>query len=177
MDIGIVSSRYAKALLKFANIKKQADSVYEYMTVLKQTFLKVPELKIKLANPVLLSEKKIHLLKTASGCGDNECLNSFFELITKKHRVEIMPFIAQAYIDAYRNQNNLLVCQLTLPKQLNDTIIAKIKSIVESKTKKNVEFAVKIDASIIGGFILEYDAQCLDASITGQLRNMRKKIV
>ena len=88
-----------------------------------------------------------------------------------------MSFIATAYINAYKAKKNIVVCSLTLARQLGDETINRIKSIVETKTKKEVEFNVKIDPSIIGGFVLEYDAQCLDASVAGRLRTIKKQIV
>lgn len=177
MDIGIVSARYAKALLKFALNHKQTDEVYEGMTTLKESFQKVPKLKATLADPVLTDDKKFHLLQVASGQSQSQCLERFFKMVLDHSRVDLMPFIAQAYIDAYRVQKNLIQCQLTVPTQLSDSTIARIKAIVEGKTKKEVEFAVTIDPSIIGGFVLEYDAQCLDASVAGRLRAIRKQIV
>lgn len=177
MDIGIVSARYAKALLKFAVNNKQTDEVYEGMTTLKDAFQKVVKLKATLTDPVLGDDAKYRLLCIASGQSESTCLERFFRLVLEKRRVDLMPFIAQSYIDAYRVQKNLIQCQLTVPTQLNDSTLGRIKSIVEGKTKKEVEFAVTVDPSIIGGFILEYDAKCLDASVSGRLRAIRKQIV
>lgn len=177
MNIGIVSARYAKALLKFAVQHQQTDEVYEGMTTLKESFQKVPKLKATLADPVLTDDKKFRLLQVASGQSQSTCLERFFRLVLEKSRVDIMPFMAQSYIDAYRVQKNLIQCQLTVPTQLSDSTIGRIKAIVEGKTKKEVEFAITVDPSIIGGFILEYDAKYLDASIAGRLRAIRKQIV
>ena len=177
MDIGIVSSRYAKALLKFAEAHNQINEVYSAMNVLVSSFEKVPQLKVALADPVVNSEAKLRLLKVASGGNVVDCLERFFRLVLDKHREDIMSFIATAYINAYKAKKNIVVCSLTLARQLGDETINRIKSIVETKTKKEVEFNVKIDPSIIGGFVLEYDAQCLDASVAGRLRTIKKQIV
>lgn len=177
MDIGIVSTRYAKALLKFALAHEQADEVYEGMTTLKESFQKVTKLKATLDDPVLPSASKYRLLCIAAGQTESTCLQRFFEMVLENRRVDIIQFIAQSYISAYREHKNLIQCQLTVPTQLSDSTIARIKAIVEGKTKKEVEFAVQVDPSIMGGFILEYDARCLDASVAGQLRNIRKQLV
>ncbi len=177
MDIGIVSARYAKALLKFADINKQTEQVYQAMTTLRESYVKVPQLKATLSDPVLANDKKLRLLHVAAGQSQSSCMKQFFRLVISKHRVEMMPFMAQSYIDAYRVQKNLLMCQLTVPAQLSDSTIARIRAIVEGKTKKEVEFAIIINPAIIGGFILEYDAYRLDASIAGRLRTLRKQMV
>ena len=74
MDIGIVSSRYAKALLKFSEAHNQINEVYSAMNVLVSSFEKVPQLKVALADPVVNSEAKLRLLKVASGGNVVDCL-------------------------------------------------------------------------------------------------------
>ena len=44
MDIGIVSVRYAKALLKYALEQKEENIVYNEMDTLSQVYLNTPEL-------------------------------------------------------------------------------------------------------------------------------------
>lgn len=177
MDIGVVSMRYAKALFKYADDLNQVDSIYDSMITLKSSYMKLPELKSALSDPVSSDEQKKRLLITASNITDNSCLVKFFDLILTKNRVDMMIFVVQAYINLYRTKKNIVTCELTVPKVLSASTIERIKSIVECKTKKNVELIQNFDPSIIGGFILEYDSLCLDASVTGSLRNIRKKLV
>ena len=58
MDLGIVSTRYAKALLLFAEQNKEEDKVYAETSVLAETFLHVPALQQALINPVLTEAQK-----------------------------------------------------------------------------------------------------------------------
>ena len=53
MNEGLVSRRYAKALLKYAQDQHSADQIYEKMKVLEVNFLSHPELEKSLQNPVL----------------------------------------------------------------------------------------------------------------------------
>lgn len=177
MDIGIVSSRYAKALYKFAEAHGQQDDVYSAMTILSSSYMEVPRLSIILENPTMNAEDKLRLLITASGGGVATCLNAFFQMVIHKERVSMLPFISQSFTRVYLEKKNMIKCSLTVPTQLGEITIGRIKSIVESKTKKKVEFTLKTDPAIIGGFVLEYDSNCLDASVSGQLRAIRKQIV
>lgn len=176
MDIGIVSSRYAKALLKFATAHKQTVEVFEAMVLLKESFLKTPRLKAVLANPVLTADEIYRLLYLASGKSESRCLQDFFRLAIKKRRVGLMPFIANSYIEAYRAEKNMILCELIVSAELDSAVVERIKAVVESKTHKHVDFSLHIDPSIIGGFIIEYDSQRLDASVAGRLRELRKQI-
>ena len=177
MDIGIVSSRYAKALLKYASAHDQSEAVFEAMKVLRDSFLKVPRLTVALGDPMLSADKQFRLLHVACGQSKSTCVQEFFRLVIKNRRVAVMPFIVTSYIEAYRTQKNVVLCKLTVPAELKDKTINRLKQVVERKTHKNVDFAIAIDPSIIGGFIIEYDSQCLDASVAGRLRELRKQIV
>ena len=87
-----------------------------------------------------------------------------------------MPFVVNSYIEAYRAEQNILQCRLTVAVQPSPATTERLKAIVEKKTQKNVDFALHVDPSIIGGFIIEYNSQCLDASVAGRLRQLRKQI-
>ena len=54
MDIGIVSVRYARALLKGATIAKQEDKIYAEMQTLFSSYTEFPQLHSTMNNPMLL---------------------------------------------------------------------------------------------------------------------------
>lgn len=53
MYIGVISMRYAKALLAYADEKGTEDTVYEEAGILADSFSRIPELRQALDNPVL----------------------------------------------------------------------------------------------------------------------------
>ena len=67
MDIGVISVRYARALLKSATDAKIEDGVYQQMQLLAKSYVEVPQLRQTIDNPMLSKEKKEMLLLTASG--------------------------------------------------------------------------------------------------------------
>lgn len=176
MNVGVVSARYAKSLFLFAENHRQTKTVYEAMLVLITSFQEVSKLAGTLSDPVLTQEEKLRILQLASGNKQSTCLDRFFRLLLKKRRVDLMPFIAHSFVGLYKDKNNIVLCKLTVPAQVETSAIERIKSIVEDKTSKSVEFSVNIDSSIIGGFVLQYDSNYLDASVSGYLRNLRKCI-
>ena len=66
---------------------------------------------------------------------------------------------------------------MTVPVSLDDVQLNRLKKLVNEKTNNEVEFIVNVDPSIIGGFIMEYDSTCLDASIAGRLKNIKKSLL
>ncbi|MBQ0090061.1 MAG: F0F1 ATP synthase subunit delta [Prevotellaceae bacterium] len=177
MDIGIISSRYGRALLKYATKNNQTEEVYQGMMILGESFKRTPKLKTTLEDPVLNDEKKYELICLAAGKTENECLQRFFKMVIEKRRIAMLQFMAQSYINSYRKQNKIIQCRLTVPVELKSETIDKLKAMVKGKTQNEVEFAIEIDPTIIGGFIMEYDANCFDASIRTRLRKIKKELM
>ena len=177
MDIGIISSRYAKALLKLTTETGEEKVVYHSMVSLIESYQQMPTLRNTLENPVLSNEKKLELLYLAAGGSKSISLKQFFLLVLKNYRIAIIQFIAISFIDSYRKQQHLIHSQLTVPAQIDSATISRLKAMVKEKTHNEVEFVVKVDPSIIGGFIMEYDTYSFDSSIKGRLYNIRKKML
>lgn len=169
MDSGIISVRYARALLKSATDFKQEDEVYKKMQILAKSYLHIPQLRFSIDNPMLGKGKKLALLQTACGGEMTKLTGTFLQLVLKENRESILQFMSTAYITLYRRQKNIIRGQLTTAVKVSPETEAKMKRMVEGKTQGTVEFNTEVDPSIIGGFILEYDTYRMDASVKTKL--------
>jgi F-type H+-transporting ATPase subunit delta len=170
MDIGIISVRYARALLKSALDAKLDGQVYQEMQLLAKSFVEVPELRHTIDNPMLAKEKKEMLLLTAIGDNKASALTkAFVGLVLKEDRENMIQFMANSYVTLYRQQKNIIRGKLTTAVAVAPATEQKMRQMVESKTKGTVEFETEVNPDIIGGFILEYDTYRMDASVKSQL--------
>ena len=177
MDIGIVSVRYAKALLKYALEQKEENIVYNEMDTLSQVYLNTPELRQMIENPLLSNGNKMKILCKATGVNPCETTQNFFSLVIRKRRTTIMPCIANSYESLYLSYKNVVKSRLTVSSKPNDAFVDKMRELVEAKTDSKVEMQVNTDVSLGGGFILEYGTYKIDASIRNQIKNIRKKLM
>ena len=95
MDIGIVSMRYAKALMEYAKSTGTEDRLYTEMRTLSRSFEKHPDLRAALENPVLPVQEKFSLICTAA-VGDapaGQELSRFVTLILKNRREAFLQYI------------------------------------------------------------------------------------
>ena len=176
MDLGVISVRYARALLKCATGLKLEDQVYKEMQTLSKSFLEVPELRFTIDNPMLSKDKKLKIVATA--CGDNICelTKKFVELVLNEDREKTLQFMAASYITLYRKQKNIIRGSLTTAAPVSQETEDKMRRMVESKTHGTVEFNTEVDPNIIGGFILEYDTYRMDASVKTKLSNILRQL-
>ena len=173
MELGVISVRYARALLKSALEQKIEDKVYQEMQTLSKCYLQVPELRQTIDNPMLDNGKKESLLVTASGgSGISSLTKRFISLVMAEGRESALQLMAASYITLYRKQKNITRGKLITAVAVTPEIERKMRQRVESRTQGTVEFQTEIDPGIIGGFILEYDTYRMDASVQNQLRNI-----
>lgn len=177
MNTGVVSVRYAKALLAYAKAQKVEDQIYEEIKTLVAHYVDVPELRRAIENPVLDIERKYELLREASG-GKNvsEELMRFFSLVLDERREKFLQFMSWSYIDLYREDKKILMGKLTTAvpsKRLEKHLV----ELVGSHTNRAVEMETHIDPNIIGGYVIELSGYRLDASVVNQLKRVKQQFI
>ena len=172
MDIGVISVRYARALLKSAADAKIEDAVYTEMQQLAKSYVDVPQLRFTIDNPMLSKDDKEKLLLTAAGKKPSPLTKAFIQLVLKEDRENVMQFIANSYVTLYRQQKNVIRGRLITAAAVTPATEQKMRRMVESKTNGTVEFETEVNPDIIGGFILEYDTYRLDASVKTKLNSI-----
>ena len=65
MDIGVISVRYARALLKSATDAKIEQQVYAEMQQIAKSYIEVPQLRSTIDNPMLSKDKKEAPIRTS----------------------------------------------------------------------------------------------------------------
>ena len=173
MDIGVISVRYARALLKSATDANIEESVYQQMQLMVNSYIEVPALRQTIDNPMLSKDKKQVLLEAAAG-GEQvlPLVKDFIAMVLKEDRENMIQFMAASYVTLYRQQKNIIRGKLTTAVGVSSEMEQKMRQMVESKTQGTVEFETEVDPDIIGGFILEYDTYRMDASVKAKLNTI-----
>jgi len=169
MDIGVISVRYARALLKSSVEAKSEDKVYHEMAAMAKSYIEVPELKHTIDNPMLANEKKQQLLQTAAGGRVSDLTRSFISLVLREGRANVMQFMANSFVTLYRQHKNVISGKLVTAAPVSADTEQRMRQMVMSKTNGTVEFETEVNPDIIGGFILEYDTYRMDASVKSKL--------
>lgn len=172
MDLGVISVRYARALLKGALAEKQEDELYKEMQILYKSYLEVPELRTTIDNPMLAKEKKQKVLEIACDDDITNLTKRFIDLVLKKDREFALQFMAASYITLYRKFKNITRGKLITAADVSLETIEKMKRMVENRTRGTVEFNTEVDKELIGGFVLEYDDYRMNASVKSKLRRI-----
>ena len=175
MNEGLIPRRYAKALFKVDAERNSANRSYELMKLLCVAFKSNRQLAAVVNNPFVDNADKVRLLNSAAGAQARDTtFADFLQLLVENRRVGIILPIAMAYIDIFRKANNVRCVEVVAAAQPDAKTIDRIKSVVNSCIgHASMEFSTRVDENIIGGFIINIDNECLDASIRNRFKEMR----
>jgi F-type H+-transporting ATPase subunit delta len=171
-----LASRYAKSLLDLAVEKGQLEEVYADMQWLQSVSKTNKDFVTLLKSPVITGDKKIKILDAVTGGKFNKMTTAFNALLVSKTRENNLPEIASAFITQYKEYKNIHTVKLTtaqpLGEEVREAIIGQVK---KTGGFDNIELEEKVDADIIGGFILQVGDKLIDASIAYDLKAVAKQ--
>lgn len=170
-----VAFAYAKSLMDLAIERGQLEEVYQDFLFLAQLAKSNRDLELAMRNPIISSEKKLNILKALyKERGATKATMSFFEIICRKGREEVLADIARELQVQYQLHNSIQVAEVTTTFPLDDKLRAEFSKIVlEISGMKEVKLTEKINPDLIGGFILRVNDRQLDESLSSKLRALR----
>ncbi len=168
-----VASRYAKSLADLAMEKGLMEKVYADMALFSKVVKENPSFASLLKNPIVTHLKKQVIIKKVFAGKVSDLSLSFFDLITKKNRENMLAGIAEAFQQQYYTFKGIQKATVTTTFALNDDLRKSFKNKVKEITgATEAELEERIDKSIIGGFILKIGDRQIDDSLQSKLKDL-----
>ncbi|MBA2406426.1 MAG: ATP synthase F1 subunit delta [Chitinophagales bacterium] len=168
-----LSSRYAKSLFDLALEKGELESVNNDMRSLQHTIKESREFQALLKSPVVLPDKKIAILEKIFSSRFNVITMTFLKLVANKRREEYLKSVTDEFVNFYNLNEKITPVTVTTAVEVDEEVLNNIKMLFTKSTGvTNIELTNIIDASILGGFTMQYGDKMLDASISRQLEAM-----
>ncbi len=171
-----IASRYAKSLLDLSTERNEVDRVLVDIQYLDKA-LESKELINLVKSPIINSGKKKQIFEVLFKDKFSDTTFAFTDILLKKGREAYLPAIADQFIIQYQKMKKVSQATLTVAAQPSDSQLDEIKAKLKESniTLDTVELEIKVDPSIIGGFVIEIGDQLYDASAKHQLEKLRKQ--
>ncbi len=176
MDESLITVRYAKALFSLAGEKNLVPDLKKDMETLLQLSVESVEFVQLLENPVINATKKTEVFNTVFSGKVHPYTLDFLKIVAKNRRETYIPAICRNFIDFFKKEQGLTSVVLTTSTAINKPVREAIIALLKTEINSNIELKTIIDADIIGGLILRIDDKQLDASVTGQLHNIKNNL-
>ena len=170
-----INLNYAKALFLVASDMGQLDAVCSDMRTVSDVCSQNHILGTLFANPVIRESKKVAVLSDLFSERVSKISMLFLTFVVRKRRAVNLKGIANAFVQLYRDENNIVLSTLVTASEVGDDVRQAVCDAVGNHTGKQVELTTKVDPSIMGGFSVTYDNNMYDARISSQIARLRKE--
>jgi F-type H+-transporting ATPase subunit delta len=181
-DFSTVARPYAKALFDLANGERKLP---EWSAALGAAAAVLADVNARraLANPAFDDGARAALVGSiASAIKGGELLASaagknLLQLLSENDRLTALPEIAAQFDALKAEAENKVKVTLTAATQVDAAIAEQIKKALQQKLGRVVELTLAVDASLIGGAIIQADDMVIDGSVRTRLQRLTEKLV
>jgi F-type H+-transporting ATPase subunit delta len=181
-DASSVARPYAKALFDLASGERKLS---EWSAALGAAAAVVADASVKraLANPAFDDGARATLVGSiASAIKGGEPLTSaagknLLTLLAENDRLTALPEIAAQFDALKAEAENKVNVTVTAATAVEPALADQIKKALQQKLGRVVELTLAVDASLIGGAIIQADDMVIDGSVRTRLQRLTEKIV
>ena len=176
MIIAPVAYRYARSLMELAQEKGVLAGVFEDMRLVADTCYANRELMVLLKSPVMKSDMKDKVLDRVFAGKVGQLTSAFMGILVRKGRERLLPEVASAFAELYKQYKNIVVAQVTSAIPLNESTRARVRALAEKQHPgKSIELVEKVDASLIGGITIRIGDEQYDGTVSRRLADLRRE--
>jgi F-type H+-transporting ATPase subunit delta len=169
-----MAGRYATALFELAREERAIDTVGADLDRFAALLGESPDLARLVRSPVFSAaqqSKAVAAVLAAAGLGG--LAGRFLAVLAVNRRLFAVNAIIKDFRTLVAHHKGEVVADVTLAEAPSAAQLAAIKEALRSVTGREVQVAVKIDRSIIGGLIVQLGSRMVDSSLRGKLRSLK----
>jgi F-type H+-transporting ATPase subunit delta len=173
----VLVNKYAQGLVQAVEDEAEFRSVDAGIRSFLDLLSASSELRKALMSPFLNSRKKTALLDDImkrSGAGPKTA--RFLGLLLEHKRLELLADIAAAVPQAWNEKQGILTIEVTSAVPLAEDQHERLRKGLEALEGKPVSLVCRIDPEIVGGLSLRKGHIVYDASVQGNLMNIKDRI-
>ncbi len=169
--------RYAKALFLLAVEQHKLDAVQTDLQSAAVLLEGSRELRAFLGNYLLAPAGRSQVLaELFERQGRAEpLLTRFVFLLEEKKRLALLPEIVSAFSEMYDRERGILRVRLTSAQPLAEDQVSRIVARLRQQHGKDIRPTLRVDAALLGGFVVQVGDQVRDLSLETQLQRLQRQ--
>ncbi|MBE6080241.1 MAG: ATP synthase F1 subunit delta [Veillonella sp.] len=177
MSVDIVTDKYSTAIFELAQEQQILEQMETDLSYVKEVMDTQPELGTLLLYPALDAEAKCNVLaKIFGGAINTMALNTLFVMV-KRGRIRYIQFAIAEFINKAREARGIFSATVTVSEAMPDEIYTQLADKLKAITGKQYIFTIKVDPTILGGFIIQIGDTRIDASLMRRMEDLKKYLL
>ncbi len=166
-----VGKVYADALFALSREEHCEKNVYDELNAAADMFAQHPDFTMLLSVPNLGAEEKLGILRRVIGDGAGITEN-FLCLLVEKRRINRIAEIRSAFNALYYEAFSIAEVFVTSAEALTEQQRSRLTEKLAAKLGKTVKLIESVDASLLGGMVVQYGDTRMDNSLRTRMREM-----
>ena len=162
---GIVETTYAKSLFEVAAELDKLEVIGSELAAVSKILSENGDFVRLLSSPAVSKADKTDL-----------CLLNFLKVLAQNGRFSHLAGIADEFKTLLNKEKNILAVTAVTAVEMPPILQQKLRNKLAAITKKNIELTAKVDRSVLGGVLLQYDNIEIDGTVREKLTLLKRQI-
>ena len=178
MSNRLVANRYAKALVEIGDLHGDLVLLQHELGEVVALVRENTDMQRLIANPLVLPKQKAYVFDAVMRqAGISMTLGNFFKVVTEGGRLGLIYEIEQAFNALVDQKAGVMEATVVSAAPLSDQQARQLTATLGQRTGKSIRLIQKQDPDLIGGLKVQVGSTLLDASLQGQLHQLKTQLL
>ena len=171
---GIVSGRYANALIELAEDAKKLDKVEKDLKDLQAMMAESSDLMSVIRSPVLSASVLMNAMGAIADKAQlDDITKKFLNVLIGNRRLNALDKIAEAFSQALSKRRGEITVDVQVAQDLSADQKKELQDALSKAMNADVTVRAKVEPSILGGMIVTVGSRMIDDSVRRKLEKLK----
>lgn len=178
MSSRLTARRYAKALLQIGDKQGNVPQLQQELNKVAEAVAANADLSRLVASPLVLPTRKAQVFEAILATAQvSETLRHFFRVVAEAGRLNLLADIRRTFAELVDERAGIVEAKVTSAQPLTDAQAKALIASLGTRTGKTIRLTWHQDGALLGGVKVQVGSTVLDASIQGQLRQLKTQLL
>ncbi len=178
MSSRLTARRYAKALLQIGDKQGNVPQLQQELEAVAAAVATHADLSRLVASPLVLPTKKAQVFEAILAAAKvSETLRHFFRVVAEAGRLNLLPDLRRTFGDLVDERAGIVEAKVSSAQVLSEAQVKALMASLATRTGKTIRLSWHQDTTLLGGVKVQVGSTVLDASLQGQLRQLKTQLL
>ncbi len=178
MSSRLTARRYAKALLQIGDQQGNIAQLQQELDTVASTVASNADLTRLVASPLVLPGKKAQVFETILAAAKvSETLRHFFRVVAESGRLNLLADLRRTFSELVDERAGIVEAKVVSAQPLTDAQAKALVASLTARTGKIIRLTWSMDPALLGGLKVQVGSTVLDASLQGQLHQLKTQLL
>jgi F-type H+-transporting ATPase subunit delta len=174
----LTARRYAKALLQIGDKQGNVPQLQQELELVAAAVAANADLSRLVASPLVLPTKKAEVFETILAAAKvSQTLRHFFRVVAEAGRLNLLPEIRRTFGELVDERAGIVEAHVSSAQPMSEAQTQALLASLGARTGKTIRLSWNQDTSLLGGLKVQVGSTVLDASLQGQLRQLKSQLL